>query len=428
MGIKAQLRQLAPRSLLGVYHAVASYLVALVYGFPARKLIVVGVTGTKGKTTTCAMIHHLLSSTGYKTGLISTAQFKIGEKQWLNDLKMTMPGRGALQRLFRDMVHAGCTHVVVETSSEGLAQWRHLGIPYQVAVFTNMAPEHIEAHGSFAAYRAAKARLFKACARHGGTSVVNLDDTEAGYFLQLNPGRTIGYTMTGKNLAQAEVLSASELHENATTVHFRVNDVVTELPVGGTFNVANALASLGAAKALGIKLESATQSLASFPGTPGRLEFISAGQPFRVVVDYAHTPESLQALYKTLSATSSLIAVLGSCGGGRDKAKRPVLGKLAGEHARAVFVTDEDPYDEDPCSIMDAVAVGVREVGKKDGVDLWIEPDRRSAIRRAFGLAKPGDTVVITGKGSEQWLCAAGGKMIPWDDRNVVREELLKLL
>lgn len=424
LAIKAAIRRLAPRSILALYHWSMSALAALMYGLPARHLTVIGVTGTKGKSTTCGMLHHILQQSGFKAGLISTAEIVIGSERQLNDLKMTTPSRANLQRLLRRMAQAGCTHIVLETSSEALAQSRHFGIPYAVAVFTNFAPEHLEAHGSLMAYRAAKGRLFEAL-RGRGVMVVNLDDAEANYFLRFPAKQQIGFTFKGSASAElSETLRATLREVTAHRALFIVNGVAVALPVGGEFNVANALASLGAAQALGIEFSAAATALNNYPGTPGRLEFVISRHTFDVVVDYAHTPESLEALYITLERQGPLIAVLGSCGGGRDKAKRVPLGKLAGTYARAVIVTNEDPYDEPPRVIMEAVARGARAAGKLDEESLWLVEDRRAAIHQALRLARQGDTVVITGKGAEQWLCVAQGKKIPWDDRQVVRDEL----
>ncbi len=447
MWLKSTIRALLPAWLLSLYHWKLAWLAAACYGFPGRRLAVIGVTGTKGKSTTAALVWHVLQSAGYKVGLISTAQLSTGSEPRLNDLKMTMPSRFWLQRYLRSMVAAGCTHAVVETSSEGLAQWRHLGINYRVAVFTNLAPEHLEAHGSFAAYRAAKGKLFKLVGEKGGTAVVNLDDKEAPFFLSFTAPKCYGYTLRGATAVGAgKVFSAKVQEVSPRAARFTVNGVQVTLPVGGEFNIYNALAALGAVAALGVPLEQAAVALADFPGTPGRLEYVEAGQPFNVVVDYAHTPESLEAVYRTLMSPNSnvsdflgrgnltqapsggrLIALLGSCGGGRDKAKREPLGNLAGRYADFVVVTNEDPYDEDPMSIMESVARGARAAGKRDNENLFVEPDRRLAIARALRLARAGDTIIITGKGAEQWLCVAGNKKIPWDDRTVVREELAKI-
>jgi len=424
MAIKRLLRGLAPPALLSLYHWLMSATAVVLFGNPGSKLTVIGVTGTKGKTSTSVMLWHILQNSGQQCGLISTAQLAIGDKTRLNELKMTMPSRVTMQRLLQRMVKDGCAYAVVETSSEGLAQWRHLGVLYKIGIFTNLAHEHIEAHGSYEKYRAAKAKLAKAAVSHNGIVIVNLDDAEADYFINQAGGHAWGYTFKDNNHAKvSERLAGEIVTATSTKVMFKIGDLAVNLPVGGEFNAYNALAAMAAALRLGISLERSAAVLSTFAGVPGRLEFVQV-KPFAVVVDYAHTPESLEAVYKTLKARGRLIAVLGSCGGGRDKAKRAPLGKLAGSYADYVVVTDEDPYDENPRSIMEAVADGVKAAGKKAGENYWIVEDRRAAIRQALALAKENDTVVITGKGAEQWLCAAGGKKIPWDDRVIVKAEL----
>lgn len=427
MSLKGKIRKLVPTSILSAYHYILSGATSVAFGLPARSLKVIGVTGTKGKTSTSAMLWHILQNTGHRAGLITTAFFAIGDETKINDIKMTMPGRSDMQVLLKDMVKSSCEYAVVETSSEGLAQWRHLGIPYSVAVFTNLAPEHIESHGSFAKYREAKGRLARTIASSGGTAVINLDDAEAEYFISQSGEHTWGYTF--KDVSQEGIenhLSAEIVKTTSTHAEFKIGNLKVSLPVGGEFNAYNALAAIAAALKLGIPLDRSAAALSSFPGTPGRLEFVQL-KPFAVVVDYAHTPESLAALYVALQERGNLIAVLGSCGGGRDKARRVPLGKLAGDYAKYVVVTDEDPFDENPRSIMEAVASGVRESGKKEGEDYWIIEDRRAAIYKALSLAQAGDTVVITGKGAEQSMCVAGNKKVAWDDRQVVREGLKKL-
>jgi UDP-N-acetylmuramoyl-L-alanyl-D-glutamate--2,6-diaminopimelate ligase len=428
MSVKAAIRKVTPRWVLGLYHFCLAQVAAACYGFPGRRLVVVGVTGTKGKSTTCAMVWHVLHTAGFRVGLVTTAQLSSGGTLRLNDLKMTMPSPFWLQRFLRDMVSAGCTHAVVETSSEGLAQWRHLGLNYQVAVLTNLAPEHLEAHGSYESYRAAKGKLFKLVGERGGITIVNLDDAEAPYFLAFPAAKRFGYSLNNSGFSSVDKAFRAEVQEVTQRLsRFTVDGQEVLLPVGGQFNVYNALAALATTSASAVPLEKSVAALKNFPGTPGRLEFV-ATEPFNVVVDYAHTPESLEAVYQTLKSSSGrLIAVLGSCGGGRDKAKREPLGRLAGRFADIVIVTDEDPYDEDPISIMQAVAKGALSSGKHEGENLWVVTDRRAAIKKALALSKAGDTVVITGKGAEQWLCVAGNKKIPWDDRTIAKELLQSL-
>lgn len=434
MQIKQFIRNLAPRWLLSLYHYLASYAVAMIYGFPGRSMPVIGITGTKGKTTTANMVWHILQTAGFKTGLISTAQFAVGQKVTINDLKMTMPSRRQLQRRLREMKQASCQYVVLETSSEGLAQWRQLGIYYQIGVLTNLSPEHIESHGSFENYRAAKTKLFGALARtikarRGPVAtIINLDDPAAAYYLQFKVGAVYGYSLrnasnqTVDHLIKAEAVSISP--QSATV---KINNSLLTLAVGGEFNVYNALAAATVGVAVGLSWTVIIPALHNYQGTPGRMEFINQGQSFYVVVDYAHTANSLAQVYRTLRPYGRLLAVIGSCGGGRDKAKRPILGRLAAEYAAKVWVTNEDPYDEDPAQIMSAVAEGAMAAGKIKNQDLFIINDRREAIQEALKTASKGDIVVITGKGSEQWLCIADNQKIPWDDRLVVKEELAKI-
>lgn len=429
MSFKSQLRKVLSPQLLTKYHFVVSWLVALLFCLPTRKLKVIGVTGTKGKTSTSNIIWHILNTSGKKCGLVSTAQFSNGSETWLNNLKMTMPSRFKLQQLFRQMVKNKCEYVVLETSSEGLAQFRQAGVQYCAAVFTNLTPEHIESHGSFNNYKSAKAKLWQALSKSGKTlSVINLDDEYTDYYLNLPAEKKIGYTL--KNSTNHEVnkvysAAVKVLTEKNST--FEINGQTINLNIGGEFNIYNSLAALAIVNELGISLVKIKSALEKYSGTPGRMEFIKTDKSFQVVVDYAHTAESLEQVYKALDSQGRLIAVLGSCGGGRDKAKRPILGKLAGQYADVVFVTNEDPYNEDPMTIIKSVAQGAIEAGKDQGRDLFIVFDRRQAIHQALSVAREKDIMVITGKGSEQWLCVAGDHKLPWDDRKVVQEELLKI-
>ncbi len=431
MSFKSQIKKFLSPEVLTKYHFIMSWLTALMFGLPAQKMIVIGVTGTKGKTSTSNILWHIFNSSGNKCGLVSTAQFSDGNNTWLNNLKMTMPGRFKLQKLFKQMVKNNCHYVVLETSSEGLVQSRHAGVPYSVAVFTNLTPEHIEAHGSFDNYKQAKAKLWQALVKSqlsNTLSVVNLDDEYGNYYSALQADKKIGYTLKNTiNNQVNKIYNAQIKNLTEKNANFLVNGQIINLNIGGEFNVYNALAALVTASELGISLAKIKIALEKYLGTPGRMEFIKINKEFEVVVDYAHTPESLEQVYKTLKPQGKLIAVLGSCGGGRDKAKRPILGKLAGEYADMVFITNEDPYDEDPMAIIKSVAQGAIEAGKDQGKNLFMVFDRREAIHQALVLARAGDVVIITGKGSEQWLCVAGDHKLPWDDRKVVQEELLRI-
>lgn len=444
--MKSLIKKFIPASFLSLYHKALAILANIIYGRPSEKLAVVGVTGTNGKSTTVNLIASVLEAGGYQVGFTSTVNFKIGSKEWLNDKKMTMLGRFALQKLLKQMVSAGCDYAIIETSSEGIKQSRHLGINYDVAIFTNLTPEHLESHGSFENYKDAKGELFKKLKKGnppaGGKkikgriiekiSIINLDDEYASYFLQFPADQKIGYGLnfisdiTGVAEIRAENIS---LAKEGTS--FEVNEAGFNLFLPGRFNIYNALAAISLGQSQKIADEKIANGLAKVKGVAGRMELIDQGQNFQVLVDYAPEPESMKQLYQTIDdlklTTGRIIHLLGSAGGGRDKSRRPVLGEMAGNHAQYVIITNEDPYDEDPQTIIDQVAEGAIKAGKSLNQELFKILDRREAINKALSLAGAGDLVLITGKGSEQAICLERGRKVKWDDRQVVREELAKI-
>ena len=441
-----RLKRLLPEPILDRYHLILAHLAAWVYGFPSEKMIVIGVTGTNGKSTTCNLIAGILEEAGHKVGLTTTVNFRIAGKDWLNPYKMTMLGRFRLQKLLAEMAAAGCTHAVIETSSEGVKQHRHAAINYDIAVFTNLTPEHIESHGGFDNYKAAKGKLFAKLAREkvkklGGrpvakTSVVNLNDPFADYFLSFPVPVRVGYRVDGPAAAGGSVAAsqlqsaviAEDVRTEAAGSLFTVEGHEYELKLVGAFNVENALAAIAVGRVLGIGHEVMTAALRRVEVVPGRMEFIDAGQPFSVLVDYAPEPESFRRLYEAVALfpRKRIIHVLGSCGGGRDVARRPILGKMAAERADIVVVTDEDPYDDDPLTIIKEVAAGAAAAGKTEGKDLLLIPDREEALNRAVALAQPGDLVIATGKGAEQAIVTAGGVKLPWDEREKLRQAIAR--
>lgn len=420
----ALLRRCVPESALSMYHFFLARLAAFVYRYPSEQLIVIGVTGTNGKTTVSYLIAKALEASGERVGMTSTALLKIGDREWLNGTKMTMPGRFFLQRMLRDMVRAGCRYAVIETSSQGLVQHRHQGIVYDMAVFTNLTPEHIEAHGGFEAYKAAKGILFSAVAKRGQvktgvynvppTVVLNAGSEHATFYAECAKGaRVVWYGVKGKKGLVPEEVQVME----------RGSDIVVEgayghLALPGMYNVENALAALATAQVLGIPVGSALARICAVPFVPGRFEEVSLGQSFRAIIDYAPEPESLRQLYGALALTprKRLIHVLGSCGGGRDVARRAILGDMAAKEADIVIVTNEDPYDDNPREIIEMVAQGARQAGKQEGKELFLIDDRAEAIEYAVGLAQEGDVVLLTGKGAETWICVADGKKLPWSE------------
>ncbi len=430
-----QLKNLVPQGLKDTYHFILSFAAALWYNYPSKKMIVIGVTGTNGKTSTAYMISKALEAGGAKTGCTTTAIFKVAGKEWLNNTKMTMLGRFQLQKLLREMVDAGCAYAVIETSSQGITQHRHKNIAYDIGVFTNLTPEHIEAHGGFDNYKKAKIQLFQHIAALPNkiindkpvprASVLNFDDEHMNDFKVAGLANVITF-----GEGDGADVRATNIIESTGGTSFAVDNHQIKLNIMGRVNVSNALASLAVAKACAVDLDLAIKSLENIKSLPGRFELIDEGQLFTVIVDYAPEPASLTKIYETIKALSHnrLIHVLGSCGGGRDIARRPVLGKMAGETADIAIITNEDPYDDDPMQIINDVASGAKERGKIEDQNLFLIEDRKEAINKAVGLAEPGDIVLLTGKGSEQAICIAGGKKIPWDEREVAREAIKNLI
>jgi UDP-N-acetylmuramoyl-L-alanyl-D-glutamate--2,6-diaminopimelate ligase len=422
------------------YHFALGYLATLIYRNPSEKMIVVGVTGTTGKTTIVYLLAKILKSVGMKTGYLSTAFISDGEREILNDKKMTMLGRFWTQKMLRRMVKNKCKIAIIETTSQGIEQFRHRFINYDILIFTGLYPEHIEAHGGFENYKKAKGALFahlKNCRKKNvnrkeiiKTIIANADDAHAGYFLDFWAERKILFGIRNHESGienGSEMIRAENINSSAEGSQFTVSNIQFRLNLLGKFNVENALSAISAARALNVPLEKIKEGLEKVTGIPGRLEKIDVGQGFSVIVDYAYEPNAVAKLYETVNTIphDKIIHVLGSAGGGRDKARRPKLGKLAGDNADYAIVTNEDPYDEDPLQIINEVAAGI-EI-KKEGESFWKILNRREAIKKALALAGDDDIVLITGKGSEQAICVADGKKIPWDDRKVIREVLQEL-
>ncbi len=428
--MKQFLRRLIPEPVLNHYHRLLAHSAAVWYGYPAKKLTVIGVTGTNGKSSTVEFTGRLLEHAGYRVGWTSTASFKVAEREWVNDKKMTMLGRFQTQRLLRQMVREGCTHAIVETSSQGIVQSRHLHIDYNIAVFTNLTPEHIEAHGGFDRYKQAKGKLF-AAARDA--IIVNLNDSHCGYFLSFDAHYHGGFAIesVGKQatMLNLPLVIAKRVRYGSSSTTFMLGDHQVHLKPVGRFNLENALAAASAVRAVGLSLDEVVHGLQELKPVPGRLERIDEGQSFDVIVDYAYEPVALNAVYDAIElfrGTGKLIHIIGSAGGGRDVARREILGAMAAQHDDIVIVTNEDPYDEDPMEIINDVADAAAAGGRVEGSTLLRILDRQEAIDMAISLAGPGDLVLITGKGSEPVMAVAGGVKAPWDDRIAARKALHK--
>jgi UDP-N-acetylmuramoyl-L-alanyl-D-glutamate--2,6-diaminopimelate ligase len=474
--IKKRLNKTILKRLLPIYHYLWGQFSAMFYGNASKKIIVIGITGTTGKTTSAYIMAQMLRNCGFKTGYTSTAMFSDGKKDWLNNKKMTMMGRGFTQRMLAKMVKNNCQYAIIETTSEGIRQFRHKAINYDILIFTGLYPEHIESHGSFNKYKEAKQKLFKhlkTCLtkytdeenrvilkasklkklelnKVKKTIIANGDDQHTVDFLKFWAEEKIVYTKHNKEdllkiledsypKAEKEVsiLTYSNILVTVLGTNFKVDNKEVNLKLLGEFNALNSLNSIALGINRGIEWEKIINGLAKVDNIPGRLEQINVGQKFLAIIDYAFEPMAVTKLYETMELirehpnigkNGNIIHVLGSAGGGRDKSRRSKLGKIAGQNADYVIVTNEDPYDEDILTIIKQVAEGAEKVGKKNGENLFLIMDRREAISKAICIAKPGDIVLFTGKGSEQVICLANGQKKKWDERKVVREELEKSL
>jgi len=432
------LRKIIPQPVLGVYHLVLARLAVFVYGNPSSEMIVIGVTGTNGKSSTVQMTAQLLESLGYKVGYTGTAGFSIAGKEIANEMKMTMPGRFYLQKILRRMVKAGCEYVIVETSSQGIIQSRHIGVNYDVVTYTNLTPEHIEAHGGFKKYKEAKGELFSHLMKKTHKiiksnetekiSVMNADDDHAPYFSSFAADRHITFSKSGTPDKDHMVVKRGKVDENG--LHLKVNDVDMVIPYIATFEQKNAISALSILYALGFNEKQIKKALKHLESIPGRFERVDEGQDFTVIVDYAYEPYALHALLDAVKVLKPkrIIGIHGSAGGGRDKARRQKIGQFAAEHEDIVIITNEDPYDEDPRAIIEQVAEGAIKARKQKGVNLFLIDDRDTAISKAIHLAKKDDVVIITGKGSETVMAVEKGKKVPMDDRKSARKALKEIL
>lgn len=408
-------------------------LAANFYGRPALSLRTVGVTGTKGKSTTTDLVSQVLEGGGFSTGMISTVDFKIGPRRWPNSTRQSTPEAPEIQGLLREMADAGCDYAVIESTSHALSsRWNRLGgCAFDAAVFLNITHEHLDYHGSFEQYRADKARLFEMLGEGGQGelwAIANADDPNAAYFLDAAPARARRLSFGVRSQADVRAYALSAGPSGSTLqVATPWGEAQMRLHLPGSFNVSNALAALGVALSQGIPLERAVAALAAVPGIRGRMQPVSVGQPFDVIVDYAHNPDSFDQVLGMLRPliAGRIIAVFGSAGE-RDRAKRGIQGEIAGRYADLLVLTDEDPRGEDPAAIIAEIVEGVERAGKRAGDGYLCIPDRGEAIRAALAAARPGDLVLLLGKGHEGTIIYAGGA-IPWDEAAAARDALRAL-
>jgi UDP-N-acetylmuramoyl-L-alanyl-D-glutamate--2,6-diaminopimelate ligase len=430
------LRKALPAGVFDAYHRALALFAAFLYRHPSREMIVIGVTGTSGKTSTCCILAKALEAGGAKTGMTSTAQFKVADREWTNDTKMTMPGRLGLQKILREMADAGCAYAVIETSSQGIVQHRHREIAYDACVFTNLHPEHIEAHGGFENYKKAKVAFFEYAASLPPKSVngapvprlavLNGDDEHADAFALKGFDRIVRF-----GLNPGADVRATDIKEEIDKVSFTVGETRFCVNTPGRVMALNALAAVAAAEAFDIPRAVIAERFQAIRPMPGRYESVDMGQPFKVIVDFAFEPVALEALFDFIDrfkGSGRVIHVTGSAGGGRDLSRREDMGRLSARRADVTVVTNEDPYDDDPEKIIGDVAEGAVKAGGTEGETLFRVSERGAAIRKAMGLARPGDVVLITGKGSEPVMAVAGGRNIPWDDREEARKAIRQVM
>jgi len=410
---------------------------AALYDYPANRLTVIGVTGTDGKTTTSNLIYHILRHAGLRVGIISTVNARIGDQELDTGFHVTTPEAPDVQRYLSMMVAAGLTHVVIESTSHGLEQQRVGECAFDVAVVTNITHEHLDYHGDYQHYRAAKARLFAMLGEtppkagdNPRAAILNRDDASYEYLREVTPqgARRLSYGFHPQSTFRAHEVAATP-EGTRFTLQWARHQTEVSLPLPGAYNVSNALAALTATVgALNVDLQAAVDSLRTFPGIPGRMERIALGQDFTAIVDFAHTPNALsRALETARTLTDGRVIVVFGSAGLRDREKRRLMAKTSIRLADLTILTAEDPRTEPLEDILAHMAAGARSQGGVEGENFWCIPDRGEAIRFGIVQAQPGDILLVCGKGHEQSMCF-GTIEYPWDDRLALRAALCEHL
>lgn len=433
--MKKYLRKILPQSAINFYHLLQAVAANVIYGFPARKMRVIGITGTNGKTTTAFLLASILRASGKTVGMLTTVRFTIGSQEIANNLNMTTVNPFLLQKYLKQMLRHGCTDIVLETTSHSIAQHRIWGINYTAIGLTNISHDHLDYHGTFKQYLETKKELFKLPHE---VSVLNKDDASFDEFAEAAQGKKITYGLQDKD---ADVTARKILTEPTGTTFTLVTQVgqqAVQLKIPGEFNVANALCATSLALGLKIPLVKIQKGLEEVAQVPGRMERVNIPEAkgrlnFSVIIDYAHTPDAMEKVFLALkpAVRGKLIAVYGATGD-RDKSKRPILGELGGHYADVVIITDEEPYTEDPQKIIEEVAAGVPKGAvkgrpKKKDDNFFIMRNRMDAIGKAIDMAGSGDVVLITGMGDQSYK-VVGNSKVPWSDRDVAQAMMRKKL
>ena len=401
------------KTLRSTYHYLLAWIGNVIYKNPSKDIYVLGVTGTKGKSTVVEMINAIMEAAGKRTAIVSSVRFKVGSEKRENRTGMTMPGRFFIQKFLREAVDKDCQYALVEVTSQGISQFRDRFINFDAGLVTNLHPEHIEAHGSFENYRGTKISFF--------THIGLYSEKKFKQFF-INSG------------AKDYEMFADAASDFGKTIFYNKKDLEKmkwRIKLLGEFNLENIAAAVSFCRSQNIDWDIIKNVIENFDGVPGRLEFVQK-DPFSIIIDYAHTPDSLEKVYQAVKKNIStkrtkgrMICVLGCAGGGRDSWKRPVMGEIASKYCDEIVLTNEDPFDDDPEMIIEQIAKGVRNSTYNKKFKNII--DRKDAIREAIKMAKKNDVVIVTGKGSEPFMRLEKGKKIPWSEREIIREIINEL-
>jgi len=421
--IRLTIKKILPSQLFAaiqpVYHWILALSTHLLYGMPSKKIKIVAITGTKGKSSTTEIIDSVLRAGGFKTAVAGTIRFSIGDSHESNLFKQSMPGRGYLQQFLKKAVQEECDWVIMEMTSEGAKQFRNRFIYLDALVITNLQPEHLESHGGFENYKQCKLDIVRhslnASPKPKRVLITNKDDQHHDSF------DAVAREIPIVHYSAQETNSTESVTDGITFV-YKDKEVHTKLV--GAHNLSNILSAIQVAEFAGIDTKQIIAGVESISVIPGRGQSVNMGQPFTVIVDYAHTNDSLEAIYAAYEG-ESIVGILGACGGGRDRWKRPDFGRIAEEACKYVVLTNEDPYDEDPMQIITDMEEGMDK--STEGESYIKILDRREAFEHAFAYAKPGDVILITGKGTDPFIMGPNGSRERWSDLEVAQETLEKI-